>query len=787
MSRTALLQSISRLAVVAASFLVAAPSPGAGLLLPNNVDSPPLAITDHSVRTEIDDLVARTVVRQTFHNGTDQRMEGTYIFPIPENADITGFAMTFKGEMIEGEVLPADDAKKIYEEIVRRARDPGLIEFIGSRLLRMRVFPIEPNSDTTIELSYQQVCRPLASGSGSGDTGLHAFHYPLRTVEAAGQKTPLRFSAVIRSGVALKSIWSPSHPVEVVRDGDHAALVAYETSDGSLDEDFLLLFDREDGDLGLSLVAHRPDGSDTGHFVLLLNPKSMWPEETPVHQDVIFVVDTSGSMSGEKIDQARDALAFCLGRLKAEDRFNIVRFSTGFDRLFTELVPADDEHLEKARATIEGFEAGGGTNIHDALQSAVRTLLDERDPERPQLLVFLTDGNGDRDRETIMKMMADLDASGIRLFPFGVGHDVNTILLDALAIGYRGKPTYVQPGEKLELVLGDFFSMLSRPVLTDLELTLPDIGATEIYPPVLGDLYHGQQLIVVGSYKSQAGGVVMLAGRRGGERIEYTWPAVDFGSTPEASYVSRLWAGRKIAYLIDRIRQSGETDELVGEVIALSQEYGIQTPYSSYLVAPEKGAWTSAGDRNVRLGQTAVPMRRVTDSRARLSSIRQSAGAAVDAAVAAPDAADDAVFFVEGEEVTLDEAMRGLQAEAGKAGNIVARAQVQLRDAESVAATGRAVAVVQKHGGRWFSRVDGILIDQTLEDDAAMHYVRFASDAYFELVAAFPEFRTAFAASRNVVLAISADEAIVILDAEDEQLADELTDDQRGRWFGDDD
>ncbi|MCK4871405.1 MAG: VWA domain-containing protein [Phycisphaerales bacterium] len=764
--------------------LSAHPAAAAGLLVPTDQSLPPLSITSHSVRAEIDGLVARTRVTQTFHNDTGSRLEATYLFPIPEGSDITGFSMTFNGKMVRGEVLPADKAQQIYESIVRQARDPGLIEFIGRRLLKMRIFPIEPNSDTTIELTYQQICRPIATESSSADSGLFAYHYPLRTSRTDGRKTALRFTVTLRSDVALKSVWSPTHPVEVVRDSEHDALAAYETSAGSLDEDFLLLFDREDGDMGLSVITYIDPGAgaDEGHFLLLLNPKTLWPDETRIPQDVVFVMDTSGSMSGEKIEQARESLRFCLNQLGEGDRFNIVRFSTGFDQLFPVMTERTKESLGDAHKFVDRFSAGGGTNILDALRSAVKLLSASRDADRPMLVVFLTDGNGDRGREPVLAMLDEADTTGIRIFPFGVGHDVNTMLLDALSTEHAGKPTYVQPGENLELVLGDFFSMFSRPVLTNLQLTLPDIAAMEMFPPMLGDLYHGQQIIVAGRLGRETIGSVTLTARRRGEDVRYTWENVAFKSNPSATYVPRLWAGRKIAYLIDTIRQNGETDELVAEVIALSQAYGIQTPYASYLVAPERLAEVAGFGV-----PSSVPSRRAMDANAIQSAGRQLLRlrkAGIDTMSVSMEAEDMSITSGD-DRLDAEEALHAVADETGRGANIVARVQQQLREGknlDAVAMQQRGMAV-QRYGERWYNYADGFLIDQTMTDETELTFIQFGSDAYFELVLARPDLRAALAANRNVVVQITDADAVVVVDGEDEQIQAEFTTAQRARLF----
>ena len=749
------------------SFFLAGSAQAAGLLTPTDETLPPLRVTDHLVDVRIHDQVALTEVTQTFHNDTDRRLEATYVFPLPENADLTDFQMTFNGKLVRGEVLPKDKAREIYESIVRRTKDPGLIEFIGRRLLQMRVFPIEPHRDTTIKLKYQQVTRPIS--------GMHGYHYPLRTRKTAGQAYGMvRFSVDLRTRAPLKNIWSPSHAVEIVREGEHAARVAYEASGGSLEDDFLLLYNTDQSDLGLSAVAHRPDPSGPGHFVLMLTPKQLWAETDYQPQDVVFVIDTSGSMAGEKIDQARRALQFCIDKLDERDRLNVVRFSTGFDILFEGLVPASRENRAEAQRFADSFSAAGGTNIADTLRHVLSLRPAGGHAEgRPFVVVFLTDGQGNRKPDEILKTLTGDPAAkgGVRIFPFGVGHDVNTLLLDRLANEFTGRPSYVQPGENLELVLGDFFAVVSRPVLTNLRLSLPALGVTERFPATLGDLYHGQQLIVAAQFKTPATGPVKLTATRGGEPVEYVWPEVAFVNTPEATYVPAVWAGRKISYLIDQIRAHGESQEMIAEIVALSQQYGIQTPYTSWLVAPERPAQVGIfGEDSLR--PTA---RRRAVQRDRL---RESLGSRVTDAPGGTfggggiGGGGGGLFAKRGRptfgdaqgQLTLDEAERLVRAGAGEAANIIARKNAALRDLRSRDDDRLDLSQlpIQKIGSRWYNRIGPFLVDEAVDDKTRITIVRFGSEAYFELARHRAELRKVLAASPHVVVLVSPDRALLI-------------------------
>ena len=754
--------------------LFASQATASGLLVPTDENLPPLRITDHLVNVSIHDQVGLTTLTQTFHNDTNRRLEGTYIFPMPEEADLTNFQMTFNGKMVEGEVLPADEARQIYESIVRRQKDPGLIEFIGRRLLRMRVFPIEPKSDTTIQLSYQQVLRPISEMRG--------YHYPLRTRKTSGHAYgTVRFAVELESQQPIKNIWSPTHSVEIIRDGDYKAKIAYEAAGGSLEDDFILLYSTDSSDLGLSVIAHKPDENNAGHFLLLLSPKQLWPEEEYQPQDVVFVLDTSGSMGGDKIVQARDALKYCINQLDGRDRFSVVRFSTGFDALYEDVREATSDNKAEAGRFVDKFKAAGGTNISDTLahvaQMAGGSGFKPDEAVRPFVVVFLTDGQGNRDAEEILNRLEgaakrdgqDARPTRLRIFPFGVGHDVNTMLLDRLANGYHGRPVYVQPGENLELILGDFFATISQPVLTNLALSLPDIGVTERFPVTLGDLYAGQQLTIAGQFRTEQTGPIKLTATRNGKQIEYSWPRVAFDNTEQADYVDSIWAGRKIAWMIDEIRQHGENDEMIKEIVALSQAHGIQTPYTSWLVAPEGRPGPT--DLVIRHRGRQVDMLRAVPANTIAPNAPRrevpgggGGGGGFGGGRGGGESSDG--FALGDETLSFEEAELGVSQKTGRAATTVSRAQEALRRLESVddSRLNQNILPVRTINKRTYNQIGPFLVDATIDEKRELVYVLFASEAYFDLVMARIDLKEVFAAARNVIIPAGQKHAIVIVD-----------------------
>ena len=538
----------------------------------------PLSIKYHHVEVEVDNQVATTKVDQVFLNENDRELEGIYIFPIPEEASISDFAMYVDGERVSAEVLEKKKARQIYEDIVRRMRDPALLEYIGRDAFRASVYPIPARGEKRIQLEYSEVLKY--------DSGLSKYVYPLNTEKFSAKPIQsVSVSVEIKSKKAIKSVYSPSHDVDVHRADDNTAKLGYEASKVKPDRDLVVYYTVSDEDFGLNLLAHQEDDED-GFFILLIAPKHEVASEEVIEKDIIFVLDKSGSMKGDKLKQAKGALRFCIQSLNEGDQFGIIAFSTDVDEFDSSLLTATQESAKKAIKFIDGLEAKGGTNIDDALQTALRK---ELDPKRPRIVVFLTDGLptvGERDVEAILRNAGKRNEA--RIFTFGVGYDVNTRFLDKLAENNSGAPQYVEPSEDIEVAVSMFYDKISEPVLSDLKLDTGSVKTQEVYPKSLPDLFKGSQLVVMGRYEGGGKTDVKLEGAIRGKKHTYANEANFPKKSSTNNFIPRLWAQRKMGYLLDEIRSHGEDDELKDEIIRLSKKYGIITPYTSFLVLPDK-------------------------------------------------------------------------------------------------------------------------------------------------------------------------------------------------------
>lgn len=554
-----------------------------------------LPVRSIKLDTKIVGTAATTHVEQVFRNDTGMTLEGIYFFPIPENASIVEFAIWENGKRLSGEVRTREEARRIYDEIVRRQRDPGLLEYAGKDLFQASIFPIPPNSDKKLELTYSQILK--------ADSGTVSYKYPLGTGRNLWQRQqwPVQpnmpagakqtFGTVsggieITAAEPLRNIYSPSHKIDV-SDKGKSARISFETSNN--DNDFQLFYGLSDDDFGLSLLTYREAGKD-GYFLLNISPRDELAERELASKEIVFVLDTSGSMADEgKMDKARSALLFGIRTLREGDRFNVINFAGEEHLMEPRLIQADAAGRKRGEEFVNKLRPNGGTNINDSLIASLKQF--ERS-DRPRMLVFLTDGLPTVGETNVEKIIANLQkakTTDVRIFPFGVGYDVNTTLLDRIGSESGGVSDYVQPKEDLEVKVSNFFARVNSPVLADLELTLGDVDADLIYPRKMPDLFKGMQLTVIGRYRNSSdlqNVAIALRGRTGKEARSFSFSGLNFPArTEENAFLPRLWASRRVGWLIEQIRANGDNKELRDEVIDLGTRYGIVTPYTSYLAA----------------------------------------------------------------------------------------------------------------------------------------------------------------------------------------------------------
>jgi Ca-activated chloride channel family protein len=475
----------------------------------------------------------------------------------------------------------------MYEDIVRKLRDPALLEYGDKDLFKVRIFPIEPNSRKRVSLSYTQLLK--------SDNGLISYLLPMSAGKFSSR--PIKNVSVkvkLETNRPLKSIYSPSHSAEIKRDGPNRATAGYEASEVQPDADFALYFAPEKDEIGLNLLTFKRSGED-GYFLLLASPGMDVPEKEVVLRDIVFVLDTSGSMAGKKLEQAKKALNFCIENLNDGDRFEILRFSTEVEPLFDKLVEANKSNRSRAEEFVKDLKPMGATALEDAMLKALALRHHESgaaQSARPFVVIFLTDGMptvGTTDENQIVADVQKANEEQTRIFCFGIGTDVNTHLLDKITEATRAFSQYVLPEEDLEVKLSSFFSKIKQPVLANLTMQFTgEIHASGLYPSALPDLFKGEQLVLVGRYSGHGPAAMHLQGTVNGVSRKFDYEASFPEEATETDFIPRLWATRRVGYLLDQIRLHGENPELRDEVAELARKYAIVTPYTAYLILEDE-------------------------------------------------------------------------------------------------------------------------------------------------------------------------------------------------------
>lgn len=691
-------------------------------------------IQEQRVDVTIDAQLAQVALTQILRNDSARPIEGTYVFPLPENAAISDFQMTVDGQVIEGEILRKDEARRTYEEIVRQRRDPALLEYLGRDLFQVSVFPIPARESRTLTLAYTQVIEQRE--------GLNQFRYPLlaRQITQAPIES-LVLNIEIRNQAGLRTIYSPNYTIDVERLSDQRARIGYEETNATPSGDFVLYYGSGEEAIGVNVLSYQPAGED-GYFLLMAAPSVDVNADDVVARDILMVIDVSGSMEGAKLEQAQAAAHYVVEQLNPADRFNLLSFSTGVRHWATTLQPATADQRTSAADWIADLDATGSTDINRALLEAIAQL-DAEDPNRPAYLIFLTDGLPTQGERDVIRIMANVEnnlpsAVAVRLFAFGVGYDVNTMLLDTLSSDLGGRSSYVRPDERIDEEVSHFYNGISTPVLSNVTLEFETAATAtitnedadteandgqdaqaapfhvdELYPYPLPDLFAGEQLVVAGRYRTGDTADIILHGEVNGKPVTYQYPAQAFVTSGGEPHVARLWAARKIGALLQEIRRNGPDQELIDAIVDLSLQFGIVTPYTSaYVPEPVTGG---TGGLVPAEAAESVADGAPGDDQALLLLPQATAQDNYEAAATA-------MRSTSGEQaVKLSDSINRLEADAV----VAAERNVQYVSGKSFAAQVIRVAEGERAVTRW--------VDTQYQPAMELTTVAFGSDCYFAL------------------------------------------------------
>jgi len=666
----------------------------------------PVIRIQSDVRITLDGRIAHVEVEERFRNAGSSIAEGTYLYPLPGEAVFTGYSLWMGDQELQGEMQTAEQARAVYEDIVRRQRDPALLTYAGHGLIRAQIFPIQPGETRKVVLKYTQVL----GREGDALRVRYAIGPRMAPRGLGGDAAPqdLFSMQVTTPGEAtFGTPYSPTHEVSARRSSGRLVVTVPGNASGDLD----LLFPLRRGLVGTSVLTHASAAED-GYFMLLLAP----PENSAtdvIPRDLTLVVDVSGSMSGTKLEQAKAALAQALGALGPQDRFRLIAFSSGVTEFRPGLTSATRTNLASAQEFVSNLSAGGGTNIEGALDVALQQA---SAAARVSLVVFMTDGlpSVGQTQPDRIAAAAGGHIGQSRIFTVGVGTDVNTYLLDMLAKEGRGSATYVAPDANMEVAVGGLLGRIRHPALANLRIVSAPVTLVDQQPAQLPDLFYGEELVVFGRYHGTGSGDIVIEGERNGRRERFAAHAQFTSRQPDNAFVPPLWASRKIGELTRTARLEGASPAIIEEIRQLGLRYGLLTEYTSYLVTEPGSVAVPAAEPSLRGGRDAAKAMsgQVAFERAEASA-RQSE---VKTLASANAAADD-------------------------------------RLARTPGAVGGVGADSRRLAGRVFVDRSGVWTDMTYKTGSPTIAVKPFSPAYFDLVRALPELAPWLGIGEQVVIA----------------------------------
>lgn len=689
--------------------------------------------------------VVRYEITEKFVNRGPGLGEADYIFPLPNGAAFEDLRLEINGELVSGETLPADKARRIYEDIVRRQRDPALVEWIGYGLVRARIFPLPTGQEKRVVVRFRSVVRR----EGSALRVDYA-----RGTDPGGQRTPIvmpaaiervddderasgwsRFTLTIPRGADYGEPYSPTHSLRIRDRGDRREVRASGTA-GNIT---VLLPLRRPNEPSITVVAHAPDRED-GYALIAISPPAARTRALP--RDVTFVVDVSGSMRGSKLEQAKAAGRAILASLERGDRFRVIDFSTDVHSYRDGFIAATPENIREARRYIDGLRAEGSTNISGAIEEALdvdATPTRHGRMERMPFVVFVTDGEptvGERNPDLIAAMAARL-RNEARVFTFGVGAEIHAGLIEQLALEGRGTAHFVSGSESVERAVSLLAQRLTSPVLSNVRVRAEGVRLTNLHPVLPIDLFAGQDLVLLARYDGSGEARIWVETDSPDGRLSWTRDVRFPARENDNAFVGRLWAAQRLGWLAAEKRKRGASSELDAEIKLLGEQFGIPTEFSSYLVL-EPGMVASGVRRDA--GMMPVPANaasgRANEEHAR--RLRES-----------PVALQSVV--VTGAAVAMDRKEQEFNAAKQAAGQRETKSIAQL-DSTSKVAWGDD-RVIQQIDSRTFKLVNGVWTDVRQTPTMRTVQVKPFSPLYFDLVQQLKGLGPTLALGERVIVA----------------------------------
>jgi Ca-activated chloride channel homolog len=570
----------------------------------------PLKHTD--VKAEISGFISRVVVTQQFENPFKEKIEAVYTFPLPQNAAIDDMTMIVGDRTVRGKILPREEAQKVYEAAKEGGQVASLLDQERPNIFTQSVANILPGEQVKITISYVETLSyvngayefvfPMVvgpryiPGAAKQESQGNGFAPDTTQVPDASRITPKPAPAGVRSGhdislevaldagLIIDNIDSKTHPTDIQRPDAHSARLRLKNEETIPNKDFILRYDVAGQAIQDALLTHRSDKG--GFFTLILQPPERVTSQDVTPKELVFVLDTSGSMSGFPIEKAKETMKLALDSLYPSDTFNLITFAGDTRILFPEPVPATPANLAKAQDFLSGTAGYGGTEMMKAIKASLEP---SDDQSHVRIVCFMTDGYVGNDMEIISEVQKHPNA---RVFSFGIGSAVNRFLLDKMAEAGRGEVEYVGLKDDGSAAAKRFHERVRDPLLTDIAIEWNNLPVADVYPQRIPDLFSAKPLIIKGRYTAAGRGSIRLKGKMAGVDFVRDIP-VEFPETMASHDVlAPLWARARIDDLMGQDfkgTQSGTMQpELKKTITQLGIEYRLMTQFTSFVAVEER-------------------------------------------------------------------------------------------------------------------------------------------------------------------------------------------------------
>lgn len=546
-----------------------------------------------AVRADISGFISRVRVRQEFENTFTEPIEAIYVFPLSQNGAVDGMTMTVGTRVIRGKIMRREEARQTYETAKSEGKTASLLDQERPNIFTQSVANIMPGERVIVEIAYVETLKY--------EDGAYEFVFPMvvapryipgSVTDAAKISPPIAATRAghdisievnLNAGVPVEEIRSSSHAIDQVNFSPNTSKVTLRGEKTIPNKDFILRYDVTGKRIEDAVLVHRDPRR--GFFTLILQPPDKIATEDRTPKEIVFVLDTSGSMGGFPIEKAKEAMKLSLDGLYPNDTFNLITFAGDTDILFNKPVPATRANLERAQAFLDGREGSGGTEMMKAIKAA---LAPSGAQDHLRIVCFMTDGHVGNDNEIIAEVQKHPNA---RVFSFGIGSSVNRHLLDKIALEGKGEAEYVGLNDDGSKAAKKFYERVRTPLLTDLSIDWNGMPVADVYPNRLTDLFSAKPVILHGRYNKAVNGTIKLKGKVAGQPYERSI-AVNFPETENANdALSTLWARTRIDELSSarlKTQDAKAGSEMDALITSLGLDFGLLTNFTSFVAVEDR-------------------------------------------------------------------------------------------------------------------------------------------------------------------------------------------------------